>query len=60
MTRAMELVERIRTRIIEFVKASQSEYAAVFSPNDTGASRLVSESVAFDRLSRLVLAFDKT
>jgi selenocysteine lyase/cysteine desulfurase len=53
-----ELVERARARVLEHFNASPDEYTAVFTPNATGAARLVGEAYPFNRRSRLVLTFD--
>ncbi|HLY66949.1 MAG TPA: aminotransferase class V-fold PLP-dependent enzyme, partial [Chloroflexota bacterium] len=55
---ATELVERTRARVLEHVNASPDEYTVVFTPNATGAARLVGEAYPFRRRSRLVLTFD--
>jgi selenocysteine lyase/cysteine desulfurase len=53
-----ELVERARARVLAHVNASPEEYVAIFTPNATGAARLVGEAYPFTRRSRLVLTFD--
>ena len=55
---ATELVERARARVLAHFNASPDEYAAVFTPNATGAARLVGEAYPFTRRTRLVLTFD--
>jgi selenocysteine lyase/cysteine desulfurase len=55
---ATELVERTRARILAFFNASPEEYAVVFTPNATGACRLVGEAYAFGPERRLVLTLD--
>ena len=42
-----ELLERARGRVLEFFRASPEEYVAIFTPNATGALRLVGESYPF-------------
>jgi hypothetical protein len=42
-----ELVERARARVLEFFRASPEEYVAIFTPNATGALRLVGEAYPF-------------
>jgi selenocysteine lyase/cysteine desulfurase len=53
-----ELVERTRQAILNFFNASPQEYAVIFTPNATGACRLVGEAYRFGRGSRLVLLID--
>lgn len=55
---ATELVEQARARVLAHFNASPDEYVAVFTPNATGAARLVGEAYPFGRRSRLVLTFD--
>lgn len=55
---ATTLVERTRERILEHFGADPAEYAAVFTPNTTGACRLVGEAFPFRRGSRFVLTLD--
>ena len=55
---ATELVERARTAVLRYFNASESEYACIFTPNATGALRLVGESYPFDRGGRFLLTFD--
>ncbi|MGH8964321.1 MAG: aminotransferase class V-fold PLP-dependent enzyme, partial [Actinomycetes bacterium] len=52
------LVERARARILAFFNASPDEYAVVFTPNASGACRLVGEAYPFERGDRLVLTGD--
>ena len=42
-----ELVERARAYVLEFFNASPDEYVAIFTPNATGALKLVGESYPF-------------
>ena len=53
-----QLVERTRTRVLEFFNASPQEYVVVFTPNATGALKLVGESYPFQPRSRFLLPFD--
>ena len=53
-----ELVERARARVLAHFNASPDEYTAIFTPNATGAARLVGEAYPFTRRTRLVLTFD--
>ncbi|MFC6885179.1 aminotransferase class V-fold PLP-dependent enzyme [Actinomadura yumaensis] len=52
------LVERARAAVLAHFNASPDEYAVVFTPNATGACRLVGEAYPFRRGSRLVLTAD--
>ena len=51
-------VEATRAQILEFFRASPEEYEVIFTPNATGALRLVGESYPFGPGSRLLLTFD--
>jgi molybdenum cofactor sulfurtransferase len=53
-----ELVERARTAVLEFFRASPEEYVAIFTPNATGALRLVGEAYPFHTGDRFLLTFD--
>jgi selenocysteine lyase/cysteine desulfurase len=55
---ATEAVERVRTRVLEFFRASPDEYLAIFTPNATGALRLVGEAYPFRPGDRFLLTFD--
>jgi selenocysteine lyase/cysteine desulfurase len=55
---ATELVERTRARVLRHVNADPDEYTVIFTPNATGAARLVGEAYPFSRRNRLVLTFD--
>ncbi|GAA2007684.1 aminotransferase class V-fold PLP-dependent enzyme [Catenulispora subtropica] len=52
------LVEQTRAAVLEHFGADPAEYAVVFTPNATGACRLVGEAFPFDKRSRLVLPLD--
>jgi selenocysteine lyase/cysteine desulfurase len=52
------LVEQTRGAVLRWFNASADEYAVIFTPNATGACRLVGESYPFRRRSRLVLTAD--
>ncbi|WP_243717083.1 aminotransferase class V-fold PLP-dependent enzyme [Actinomadura darangshiensis] len=52
------LVERAREAILAFFNASPDEYAVVFTPNASGACRLVGEAYPFEGGGRLVLTGD--
>lgn len=53
-----ELVERARAYVLKYFNASPQEYLAIFTPNASGALKLVGESYPFTRGSRYVLSFD--
>jgi molybdenum cofactor sulfurtransferase len=52
------LVERARNRVLEYFNASPEEYVAIFTPNATGALRLVGEAYPFRPGDRFLLTFD--
>jgi selenocysteine lyase/cysteine desulfurase len=52
------LIAETRTAVLRWFNASPDEYAAIFTPNATGACRLVGESYQFGRRTRLVLTAD--
>jgi len=51
-------VEATRAQILEFFRASPQEYEVIFTPNATGALRLVGESYPFGPGGRYLLTFD--
>jgi selenocysteine lyase/cysteine desulfurase len=53
-----ELVESARAAVLRHFNASPDEYAVIFTPNATGACRLVGEAYPFRPGSRLVLTID--
>jgi len=53
-----ELVERARFAVLAHFNASAQEYAVIFTPNATGACRLVAEAYPFGPRARLVLTQD--
>jgi len=53
-----ELVERARAAVLDFFRASPEEYEAIFTPNATGALRLVGEAYPFRAGDRFLLTFD--
>jgi molybdenum cofactor sulfurtransferase len=53
-----ELVERARAAVLDFFRASPEEYVAIFTPNATGALRLVGEAYPFQPGDRFLLTFD--
>jgi molybdenum cofactor sulfurtransferase len=55
---ATALVEATRAQILQFFRASPQEYEVIFTPNATGALRLVGESFPFGPGSRFLLTFD--
>jgi molybdenum cofactor sulfurtransferase len=52
------LIEQARASVLAFFGASPDEYAVVFTPNATGALRLVGESYPFRNGDRFLLTFD--
>lgn len=55
---ATELVESARSAVLAFFGASAEEYEAIFTPNATGALRLVGEAYPFRSSDRFLLTFD--
>ena len=55
---ATELVERARAAVLSFFRADPHEYDAIFTPNATGALRLVGEAYPFRAGDRFLLTFD--
>jgi molybdenum cofactor sulfurtransferase len=53
-----ELVESARAAVLDFFRASPEEYTAIFTPNATGALRLVGEAYPFRAGDRFLLTFD--
>jgi selenocysteine lyase/cysteine desulfurase len=53
-----ELVEHTRRYILEFFNASPDEYCAIFTPNASGALKLVGESYPFGPGDHFLLTFD--
>jgi molybdenum cofactor sulfurtransferase len=53
-----EAVERARESVLTFFRADPDEYVAIFTPNATGALRLVGEAYPFARGDRFLLTFD--
>ncbi|KHE80281.1 PLP-dependent transferase [Neurospora crassa] len=51
-------VEQTRKRILKHFNADHEEYAVIFTPNATGAARLVGEGYQYKRGGRLVLSAD--
>ncbi|MBG6103367.1 selenocysteine lyase/cysteine desulfurase [Micromonospora vinacea] len=55
---AGSLVESARDAVLDFFRADPAEYAVVFTPNASGACRLVGEAYDFGRAAPLVLTWD--
>lgn len=53
-----KLVERARIKVLSFFNASPDEYVAIFTPNATGALRLVGEAYPFEKGDRYLLTVD--
>ncbi len=53
-----QLVERARSYVLEFFNAATDEYEVIFTPNATGALRLVGEAYPFRAGDRFLLTFD--
>ncbi|MHB1833928.1 MAG: aminotransferase class V-fold PLP-dependent enzyme [Solirubrobacteraceae bacterium] len=53
-----ELVERARAHVLRYFGASPDEYEAIFTPNATGALRLVGEAYPFHSGDMFLLTFD--
>jgi selenocysteine lyase/cysteine desulfurase len=51
-------VEETRAAILDFFHASPDEYAVIFTPNASGALKLVGESYPFQAGDRYLLTFD--
>ncbi len=51
-------VDRARADVLDFFRASPDEYEAIFTPNATGALRLVGEAYPFHPGDRFLLTFD--
>jgi selenocysteine lyase/cysteine desulfurase len=52
------LVEEARAAVLRHFNTTASEYAVIFTPNATGACRLVAEAYPFRRRTRFVLTAD--
>jgi molybdenum cofactor sulfurtransferase len=58
-SRAMsQRIEATRAQVLEFFQAAPEEYEVIFTPNATGALRLVGESYPFGPDGRYLLTFD--
>jgi molybdenum cofactor sulfurtransferase len=51
-------VEQSRAAVLRYFNASESEYACIFTPNATGALRLVGEAYPFGPQGRFLATFD--
>jgi len=52
------LVAQCRARVLRYFNASPEEYEAIFTPNASGALKLVGESYPFKHGDRFLLTFD--
>ncbi|HZB06067.1 MAG TPA: aminotransferase class V-fold PLP-dependent enzyme [Thermoleophilaceae bacterium] len=55
---ATVLVEQARSAVLRYFEADPSEYACIFTPNATGALRLVGEAYPFGPRDRFLATFD--
>ncbi len=55
---ASVLVDDARRSVLEFFNADPGEYDVIFSPNASGALRIVGESYPFESGGRLLLTYD--
>jgi selenocysteine lyase/cysteine desulfurase len=55
---ATALIDGARAAILSYFNAAHDEYAVIFTPNATGACRLVAEAYPFGAGTRLVLTSD--
>jgi selenocysteine lyase/cysteine desulfurase len=53
-----ELIEQTRLAVLAHFNAPPGEYAAIFTPNATGACRLIGEAYPFGPRTRLILTAD--
>lgn len=53
-----ELVESVREYVLTFFNADPEEYVCIFTPNASGALKLVGESYPFKHGGRYMLAYD--
>ncbi len=53
-----EMDEHARRFVLEYFSAPPEEYVAIFTPNASGALKLVGEAYPFDASARYVLTFD--
>ena len=52
------LVEQCRRKVLDYFRASDKEYAVIFTPNASGALKLVGEAYPFGSDSHYLLTFD--
>lgn len=57
-SRATELVESARHRVLEYFNAPVDEYVAIFTPNASAALKLVAEAYPFGADGRFLLTLD--
>jgi molybdenum cofactor sulfurtransferase len=55
---ATRVVEHARAAVLQYFNAPESEYACIFTPNATGALRLVGEAFPFGPKDRFLATFD--
>ena len=55
---ATDLVENARSYVFEFFNADPAEYDVIFTPNASGALKLVGESYPFDENSHYLVSAD--
>lgn len=55
---ATEIVEKARAYVLEYFNASPKEYDVIFTPNASGALKLVGESYPFAAGAQYLLTFD--
>ena len=53
-----QLVEHARAFVLEFFNASPDEYTVIFTPNASGALKLVGEAYPFAPGDQYLLTFD--
>lgn len=53
-----ERVEATRAYVLKYFNASPDEYLVIFTPNSTGALKLIGESYPFERGDNYLLTFD--
>ncbi len=53
-----DLVERARAAVLTYLRANPDEYIVIFTPNASGAARLVGEAYPFQLGGRLLLSAD--
>ena len=53
-----QLVERAREYVLEYFNAAPDEYTVIFTPNASGALKLIGEAYPFTSDSRYLLTFD--